>query len=77
MKKPSAEGIKKRLTSIHAWELPRQTSAIAPPDVWTNRDMDVTVPEDQTWTIWSIMAYWVRGHEPWNQRRAFVEISLS
>ncbi len=60
MKKPSSENVKKRFTSLSAWELPRQSSTIAPPYVWTNRDMDVTPPEDQTWTIWSIMAYWVR-----------------
>ncbi|KAB5584951.1 permease for cytosine/purines, uracil, thiamine, allantoin-domain-containing protein [Coniochaeta sp. 2T2.1] len=58
MKKPSATEFKRRFTALHSWELPRQDSAIAPPDVWTNRDMDPTPPEDQTWTIWSIMAYW-------------------
>lgn len=58
MTKPSKAELKRRCTSIHAWELPRQSSAIAPEHVWTNRDMDPTPPEDQTWTIWSIMAYW-------------------
>ncbi|CAK7205221.1 hypothetical protein SEUCBS139899_007988 [Sporothrix eucalyptigena] len=58
MKKPSAAGIKAKLTSVSAWELPKDSSAIAPPDVWTNHDMDPTPPEDQTWSIWSIMAYW-------------------
>jgi NCS1 family nucleobase:cation symporter-1 len=58
MKKPSKASIKRRFTSIHAWELPKQSSAIAPSYVWTNRDMDPTPVEDQTWNIWSIMAYW-------------------
>ncbi|KAH8881719.1 NCS1 nucleoside transporter [Thozetella sp. PMI_491] len=58
MKKISPAKVKERFTSIHAWELPKQESAIAPKDVWTNKDMDPTPPEDQTWTIWSIMAYW-------------------
>ncbi|KUI55743.1 hypothetical protein VP1G_03144 [Cytospora mali] len=59
-KKPSInkEGVKRRFTSAHAWELPRESSAIAPDYVRTNRDMDPTPPSDQTWTIWSIMAYW-------------------
>ncbi len=64
MKKLSAEKVKQRFTSIRAWELPKQSSAIAPDYVWTNKDMDVTPPEDQTWTIWSIMAYWVRLSPP-------------
>ncbi|KAM4060449.1 purine-cytosine permease family protein [Hirsutella rhossiliensis] len=49
----------RRLTSARAWELPKQTSAVAPKDVWTNHDMDPTPPEEQTWSIWVIMAYWM------------------
>ncbi|KAH6645492.1 NCS1 nucleoside transporter [Truncatella angustata] len=48
----------KRCTSLHAWEIPRQTGALAPEYVRTNRDMDPTPVDDQTWTIWTIMAYW-------------------
>lgn len=58
MKKPDGAKIKQRLTSLSSWEIPKESSAIAPPDVWTNRDMDPTPEEDQTWSIWSIMAYW-------------------
>lgn len=39
MKKYTKEEIKARFTSIHAWELPKETGAIAPPYVWTNKDM--------------------------------------
>ncbi|KAF2770450.1 uridine permease-like protein Fui1 [Teratosphaeria nubilosa] len=55
---PSKQTIKERCTSIHAWELPKQSSALAPAYVWTNKDMDPTPPEDQTWTLWTWMAYW-------------------
>ncbi|EMC95728.1 hypothetical protein BAUCODRAFT_71084 [Baudoinia panamericana UAMH 10762] len=55
---PSAETIKQRCTSIKAWELPKQESALAPDYVWTNKDMDPVPVEDQTWTLWTWMAYW-------------------
>jgi len=34
MKKPNGAEIKRRLTSVHAWELPKQTGALAPEYVW-------------------------------------------
>ncbi|KAH9845826.1 Permease for cytosine/purines, uracil, thiamine, allantoin [Teratosphaeria destructans] len=55
---PSKQTIKKTCTSVRAWELPKQSSALAPDYVWTNKDMDPTPPEDQTWTLWTWMAYW-------------------
>ncbi|KAK8133147.1 permease [Apiospora kogelbergensis] len=58
MKKPSATHLKRRCTSLSAWEIPKQNGTIAPEHVWTNRDMDPTPLEDQTWSIWTIMAYW-------------------
>ncbi|OAA54955.1 ncs1 allantoate transporter [Niveomyces insectorum RCEF 264] len=58
MKRPFASKLKERFTSLKAWELQKDSGALAPPDVWTNHDMDPTPPEDQTWTLWSIMGYW-------------------
>ncbi|KAK6829715.1 permease [Apiospora arundinis] len=58
MKRPSAAELRRRCTSLHAWEIPKQTGALAPEHVWTNRDMDPTPLKDQTWSIWTIMAYW-------------------
>ena len=55
---PSGKTIKARCTTIKAWELPKQESALAPPGVWTNADMDPVPPENQTWTLWTWMAYW-------------------
>ncbi|KAI1333923.1 NCS1 nucleoside transporter [Xylariaceae sp. FL0016] len=58
MKKPNTADVRRRLTSLHSWELSRHAGALAPAHVWTNRDMDPTPIEDQTWSIWSILAYW-------------------
>ncbi|KAK0900736.1 hypothetical protein LTR91_024197 [Friedmanniomyces endolithicus] len=55
---PSTQTIKERCTTLKAWELPKQDSALAPDYVWTNKDMDPVPPEDQTWTLWTWMAYW-------------------
>lgn len=55
---PSTAAVKRRCTSIKAWELPKQKSALAPEHVWTNEDMDPVKIENQTWTIWTWMAYW-------------------
>ncbi|KAJ9640695.1 hypothetical protein H2204_003324 [Knufia peltigerae] len=55
---PSGSTVKARVTSISAWELPKQESALAPKDVWTNADMDPVPPEYQTWTLFTWMAYW-------------------
>ena len=42
MKKPSATKLKRRCTSLSAWEIPKQNGAIAPEHVWTNRDMGMS-----------------------------------
>ncbi|CAK7212331.1 hypothetical protein SCUCBS95973_001427 [Sporothrix curviconia] len=80
MKKPSASGVKAKMTSVSAWELPKADSAMAPPDVWTNRDMDPTPPEDQTWSIWSIMAYWATDTinlGTWETASSILNVGLS
>ncbi|KAF1989082.1 uridine permease-like protein Fui1 [Aulographum hederae CBS 113979] len=55
---PSRETVKARCTTFKAWELPKQESALAPDHIWTNKDMDPVPAEDQTWTLWTWMAYW-------------------
>lgn len=50
--------VKERCTTISAWQLPKQKSALAPAHIWTNEDMDPVKPENQTWTLWTWMAYW-------------------
>ncbi|KAI1139762.1 uracil permease [Hypoxylon sp. FL0543] len=47
-----------RLTDRPSWTLPKQSSSIAPPHVWTNADQD-PVPEDKrTWSSWAFIGYW-------------------
>ncbi|KAA8577088.1 hypothetical protein MFRU_023g00260 [Monilinia fructicola] len=55
---PTGKQIKERCVSVRAWELPKQKSALAPDYVWTNEDMDPVRKENQTWTLWTWMAYW-------------------
>lgn len=55
---PSKDTIRARCTCLAAWELPKEPSALAPDTVWTNKDMDPVAPEDQTWSIYTWMAYW-------------------
>lgn len=77
---PSKKEVKARLTTVKAWQLPKQTSAIAPDYVWTNKDMDPTPPEDQTWTLWTWMAYWATDTinlGTWETASAILDVHLS
>jgi nucleobase:cation symporter-1, NCS1 family len=55
---PTKQQLKERCTTVKAWQLPKQKSALAPDHVWTNEDMDPVKLENQTWTLWTWMAYW-------------------
>ncbi|KAI4862686.1 NCS1 nucleoside transporter [Hypoxylon rubiginosum] len=80
MRKPSTAELRRRLTSLHAWELPKQNGALAPPHVWTNRDMDPTPIEDQTWGAWLILAYWATDTinlATWQTASAILSVGLS
>lgn len=55
---PTKQQFVDRCTSATAWELPKQKSALAPEHIWTNEDMDPVKIENQTWTLWTWMAYW-------------------
>ncbi|TGJ87573.1 hypothetical protein E0Z10_g1224 [Xylaria hypoxylon] len=80
MKKPSASEIKRRCTSLQSWEIPKQTGALAPAHVWTNKDMDPTPLEHQTWSSWSIVAYWatdVLNLATWQTASAILSVGLS
>jgi hypothetical protein len=55
---PTKQQLRARVTTVKAWQLPKQKSALAPDHVWTNEDMDPVKIENQTWTIWTWMAYW-------------------
>lgn len=55
---PTKQQLKERATTVKAWQLPKQESALAPSHVWTNADMDPVKPENQTWTVYTWVAYW-------------------
>ncbi|KAH8160366.1 hypothetical protein CIB48_g7878 [Xylaria polymorpha] len=80
MKRPSASDIKRRCISLHSWEIPKQTGALAPAHVWTNKDMDPTPPEHQNWGSWTIIAYWatdVLNLTTWQTASAILAVGLS
>jgi len=77
---PSGQTIKERLTTVKAWELPKQKSALAPEHVWTNEDMDPVKPENQTWTLWTWMAYWATDTinlGTWETASSIIAVGLS
>ncbi|KAF3065817.1 hypothetical protein GL218_09391 [Daldinia childiae] len=79
-RKLSAAKLKRRFTSLHSWELPKQTGALAPSHIWTNRDMDPTPIEDQTWNVWTILAYWATDTinlATWQTASAILAVGLS
>jgi NCS1 family nucleobase:cation symporter-1 len=55
---PTGTQLKERCTTVSAWKLPKAKSSLAPDHVWTNPDMDPVPVEQQTWTLWTWMAYW-------------------
>ncbi|KAI5857400.1 NCS1 nucleoside transporter [Durotheca rogersii] len=72
--------LRRRLTSLRSWELPKQAGAFGPAHVWTNRDMDPTPIEDQTWSIWTILAYWATDTinlSTWQTASAILAVGLS
>ncbi|KAI0583775.1 uracil permease [Pyrenophora tritici-repentis] len=52
------EKVHQRLTDASSWRLPKQNSGIAPPDVWTNADMEPVPPEKRTWGKSAFVTYW-------------------
>lgn len=56
------EGLKSKLSSRKAWEIPKQHSSYAPPGVWTNVDNDVTPFNRRTWTIYTIIGFWASDY---------------
>ncbi|KAL2890420.1 NCS1 nucleoside transporter family [Ceratocystis lukuohia] len=52
------QNAKAKTRSLDSWRLPKQTSTLAPPHVWTNADMDPVPLSMRTWSIWTWMGYW-------------------
>lgn len=60
-KMPTVAGLKQSAREkrhLSGWVLPKQTSSVAPPHVWSNADMDPVPIERQTWTGWVFVMYW-------------------
>ncbi|KAF8846459.1 uridine permease-like protein Fui1 [Acephala macrosclerotiorum] len=77
---PSGETVRRRATTLKAWELPKQKSALAPEHLWTNEDMDPVKIENQTWTIWTWMAYWATDTinlGTWETASSILNVGLS
>ncbi|TVY73399.1 putative permease [Lachnellula suecica] len=77
---PTGQQLKERCTSVSAWQLPKQKSALAPDHVWTNEDMDPVKLENQTWTLWTWMAYWATDTinlGTWETASAILAVGLS
>ena len=80
LKLPSAQTIKERCTTVDAWKLPKNDSTIAPEYVWTNKDMDPVSKEDQTWSMWTWMAYWATDTinlGTWETASSIIAVGLS
>ncbi|KAG9848047.1 uridine permease-like protein Fui1, partial [Aureobasidium melanogenum] len=77
---PSKETIRKRFTSLEAWALPKQESTIAPEHVWTNKDMDPVPISEQTWGMWTWIAYWatdVINLGTWETASSIIQVGLT
>jgi len=77
---PTKTQFKARMTSVKAWELPKQKSALAPEHVWTNADMDPVPIEHQTWSMWTWMAYWATDTinlGTWQTASSIIAVGLS
>jgi NCS1 family nucleobase:cation symporter-1 len=77
---PTGQQLKERCTTVAAWQLPKQKSALAPDHVWTNEDMDPVKLENQTWTLWTWMAYWATDTinlGTWETASAILAVGLS
>ncbi|KAI8931474.1 hypothetical protein NX059_011142 [Plenodomus lindquistii] len=69
-----------RLTQPSSWRLPKQSSSVAPPDVWTNSDMDPVPPERRTWGRGAFVTYWVSDLitiSTWSSGSAMITLGLS
>ncbi|KAK5951350.1 hypothetical protein OHC33_007768 [Knufia fluminis] len=79
----SASSVKEELRrrrQISGWTLPKQTSSVAPPNVWSNADQDPVPPERRTWTAWTFVLYWFSDLvtvSTWSQGSSVVAAGLS
>ncbi|BGP16330.1 hypothetical protein JCM10213_009167 [Rhodosporidiobolus nylandii] len=61
-------------------KLPRQSSSLAPEDVYTNADLDPTAPEQRTWGYGTWFSFWVAASlDPafWQTGASLIPLGLS
>ncbi|KAF2726994.1 uracil permease [Polyplosphaeria fusca] len=69
-----------RVTKPSSWKLPKQTSSFAPPDVWTNADMDPVPVEKRTWGTSTFLTYWFSDLvtvSTWSSGSAIITLGLT
>lgn len=74
------DSIRSRFTSRKSWILPKQESSLAPPNVWTNKDNDVTPPKRRTWSTWTILGFWfsdAMNIQGWEQPSSVIAVGLT
>ncbi|KAF4341513.1 uracil permease [Fusarium beomiforme] len=62
------------------WILEKEESSWAPSGTWSNRDLDITPREQQTWTSWTIFGYWfsdVISIQSWQTGSTILAIGLT
>ncbi|KAK9476899.1 permease for cytosine/purines, uracil, thiamine, allantoin-domain-containing protein [Lipomyces japonicus] len=63
-----------------SWALPKQQSSCAPPEVWTNKDNDVTPASRRTWTSLTILGFWFSdalNMQGWEGPSSVISIGLT
>lgn len=68
------------LTKPSAWVIEPEPSTFAPPDTWTNRDLDPVPPERRTWSTWNYVGYWISDAAnvaSWELASSMLAIGLS
>lgn len=71
---------KKRMTSVKAWHLEKQESSLAPHNVWTNIDNDVTPMWRRTWSTWTILGFWFSdalNMQGWENPSSVISVGLT
>lgn len=78
--KTSVVSAVRKASRLHSWALPKQSSSVAPPHVWSNIDQDPVPRERRTWTGWTFVLYWFSDlvtFSTWSQGSSVVAAGLS
>lgn len=76
----SRDTVRRRLTSISAWQLDPAPSSLAPEGSFSNADTDPTPPERQTWKAWTLIFYWfsdILTIQGWESMATIIDAGLT